>query len=377
MAKLGDPIVVKGVWLRNRLVLPPITTSYGTTQGEVTDRVLGFYRQRSRDVGMVVVEATVVRADGRLVPRSLGLWHDGQIPGMARLARTIKGEGAAAVVQIAHAGARSVPVDEGICRPSPSSVRLAPGPEPTVLRQEQVSDLVEDFVAAVARAAEAGFDGVELHGAHHYLISQFLSPLTNYREDRYGGDAAGRSTFALDVVRAIRHRLGDSYPLLFRFNAVELLEGGQSIEEGIVVARLLESAGIDVLHSSLLAQGGWRESRGEHYLATTSALPKEQPLGTALPYAGRIRAAVGIPVIAVGKLWSSAVAERTIGEGQADLVAVGRQMIIDPEAAAKIMAGRDSEIVRCQECNVCFGSIRRDTGLVCDVNKNPAGPAEY
>lgn len=378
MARLDDSITINSVQLRNRLVLAPITTAYATPEGDVTDRHIGFYRQRARDVGMVVVEASVIRPDGRLMNYSLGLWDDGKIAGMQRLARAIKGEGAVAVVQIAHAGARSVPVEQGILRASPSSVVIAPGPKPTELTGEQIGDIVEDFVSAATRAAEAGFDGVEIHGAHHYLISQFLSPIINQRRDRYGGDIDGRATLALEVVKGIRQQLGKSYLVQFRLDAVEIIEGGKSIEEGIAQARLLESAGVDVIHSSLIAQAFWKESRdGQRFLQSTSVLPKDQPMGNAVPYAARIKSSVGVPVIAVGKLGGAEVASRVVEEGSADLVAIGRQMLVDPDISRKILSGRGNEIVQCQECNGCFASIRKDTGLVCTVNKNPSGPAEY
>lgn len=378
MARLDEAITIRDMQTRNRLVFPPVTTGYGTADGGVTDRLLSFYRQRSRDVGLVIVEATAVRSDGRLVPRSLGLWNDRQVQGMQRLAATIKGEGAAAAVQIVHGGARAVPVETGILRASPSSVVIAPGAGPTVLTEGQIADIVDDFATAASRAVEAGFDAVEIHGAHHYLVSQFLSPVINRREDRYGGDATGRATLAVEIVRSIRRRLGAGYPILFRFNAVELLEGGQTIEEGIVVARLLEAAGVDVLHASLIAQAGWRESSsGQRYMYSTSVLPKDQSTGNAVPYVAKIKGAVGVPVIAIGKLGDAEVAARVVEEGSADLVAIGRQMIADPETAGKILSGRGSEIVQCKECNSCFASIRKDVGLVCAVNKNPAGPAEY
>jgi len=316
MATLNDTLAFKGLKLRNRLVLPPITTAYGTPEGEVTDRTLGFYRQRARQVGMVIVEAVVVSPDARLIPRSMGLWSDGQIAGMARLAKAIKAEGAVAAVQIAHAGARGPASDTGISRGSPSGAVMAPGEPPTILSEGQIAGIVEDFARAVARAREAGFDAAEIHGGHHYLISQFLSPIINGREDRYGGDVAGRATLALEVTRAVRARVGEDYPVLFRFNAVELMEGGQTIEEGMALARLLEAAGVDALHASLIAQGGWRESSsGVRFLQSTSALLKEQPFGGAVPYAAKIKESVGIPVIAVGKLADVQEAAEGCGAG--------------------------------------------------------------
>lgn len=377
MARLDEPLTINGMRLRNRLALPPITTCYGTAEGEVTDDVIGFNRQRARHVGLLVVEAAAVRPDGHITPRSIGVWDDSRVPGLRRLARAVKAEGAAAVLQIGHAGASSVLVDEGIRRASPSGVATRPGPEPSVLSGAQIAEIVAAFAGGAARAAEAGFDGIELHGAHLYLISQFLSPLTNRRQDRYGGDAAGRATFALEAVRAIRGRLGRGYPILFRMNGVELIEGGQSVEDSMVVARLLEAAGVDAIHSSLVAQGSWKEADGLRVLQSSSALAKESPYGAAVPYAARIKRAVNIPVMAVGKLGDPAEAARAVEEGLVDLVAIGRQMIADPLAAEKILSGRGAEIVQCRECRSCFASIGKGMPMVCSTNGNPAGTPVY
>ena len=377
MARLDEPLTINGMRLRNRLALPPITTCYGTPDGEVTEGVIGFNRQRARHVGLVVVEAAAVRPDGRITPRSIGVWDDGLIPGLRRLAQAIKGEGAAAVLQIGHAGSSAVVVDGGIRRASPSGVATRPSPEPTVLDERQIAEFVAAFAEGAVRAAEAGFDGIELHGAHHYLISQFLSPLTNRREDRYGGDAAGRATFAVEVVRAVRNRLGRGYPILFRMNTVELVEGGQSVADSVVAARRLEEAGVDAIHSSLTAQAGWREDGGLRFLQTASALSKEQPYGAAVPYAAELKRSVGVPVMAVGKLGDPSESARVVEQGLVDLVAIGRQMIADPLTAEKILSGRGAEIIRCKECRSCFASIGKGQPMVCSTNRDPAGTPTY
>ena len=376
MTNVNDPLVINRMRVRNRLALPPITNCFGSTDGEVTDASLGFYVQRSRDVGLVVVEAATVRADGRINPRSLGLWSDAQIEGMARLASAIKAEGAAAVVQLNHAGARSVPIEGGIRGASPSGVAFRPDVEPTVLSLSQIAEITGDFVAAAVRARQAGFDGVEVHGAHFYLLSQFLSPLTNHREDRYGGSAAGRATFALEVVRAIREKLGSDFPILFRLNAVELVEGGQPVEDAAVVAQLLEAAGVDAIHSSLAATAAFKEIDGKAYLQSGSALPKDKPRGGALQYASAVKKAVGVPVIAVGKLGPEE-ARAAVRDGMADMAAIGRQMIADPATAGKILAGKDSEIVQCRECLSCFASIGKGMPIACSTNHNVTGVPQY
>jgi 2,4-dienoyl-CoA reductase-like NADH-dependent reductase (Old Yellow Enzyme family) len=373
MATLRDEVMINGMRLRNRVALPPLTTNYGSPEGLVTDDILQFYRERSRDVGLVIVEATSVRDDGRILSGSLGLWDDGQVTGMARLADTIKKSGAGAVVQINHAGARCFPAGGNMQGASPSGFAFRPDVAAFAMSPEQIEDMVSDFADAAGRAADAGFDGVEIHGAHLYLISQFLSPLTNQRNDRYGGDAEARATLALEVVKAARERLGSGYPILFRLNAVEKLEGGQTLEDALAVSRIMAQAGVDALHVSVITQGSWQEIDGRRFLAPASAFSKEEPAGANIPLVAGIKEATGLPVIGVGKLGDGSVAAESVHKSLTDVVAIGRQMIADPDSAGKILAGKDSDVIRCEECMACFASIRKGAPLTCKVNKNLPG----
>jgi 2,4-dienoyl-CoA reductase-like NADH-dependent reductase (Old Yellow Enzyme family) len=363
--------------LRNRIALPPLTTNSGSPAGLVTDETVQFYKERSKDVGLVIVEATAVRQDGRIVPGSLGLWDEGQVSGIAHLAETIKKAGAAAVVQLNHAGARCFPSGGEMQGASPSGFAFRPDVVPFVMRPEQIADLVSDFAASAGRAAEAGFDGVEIHGAHLYLISQFLSPLTNHRNDRYGEDAEARAAFALEVLRAARERLGSGYPIFFRLNALENVEGGQTPEDALAVSRILAEAGADALDVSLITQGSWQEIDGRRFLVPSTAFPKEVPPGKNIALAASMREATGLPVIGVGKLGDSAVAAEAVRNAQVDIVALGRQMIADPDSAGKILAGKDDEVIPCEECMSCFASLRKGAPLTCKVNRNlsKASPA--
>jgi 2,4-dienoyl-CoA reductase-like NADH-dependent reductase (Old Yellow Enzyme family) len=373
MATLRDEVMINGMRLRNRVAMPPLTTNYGGPEGIVTDEIIQFYKERSRDVGLVIVEASAVRADGRILQGSLGLWEDVQVVGMARLADSIKKLGAAAIVQINHAGARGFPSGGEMQGASPSGLAFRPDVEPLTMGPTQIDRIVADFADAAGRAAEAGFDGVEIHGAHLYLISQFLSPLTNQRNDRYGGDARARATFALEVVRAARERLGRSYPILFRFNAVEKVEGGQTLEGALAVSRLLADEGVNALHVSLIAHSSWKEVNGQRFLVASSALPKEQPAGANVSLAAAVKEATGLPVIAVGKLGEGDVAGKSVRDLPIDIVAIGRQMIADPDAAGKILSGKSSEIVPCEECMTCFATIGRGKPMACKVNRNLPG----
>lgn len=373
MATLRDELKINGMRLRNRVALPPLTTNYGSPEGLVTDGIIQFYGERSKNVGLVIVEATTVRSDGRILSGSLGLWEDGQVAGMARLADSIKKSGAAAVVQISHAGARCFPGGGEMEGASPSGFAFRPDVAPLTMSLTQIDRMVSDFADAAGRAAAAGFDGVEIHGAHLYLISQFLSPLTNQRDDRYGGDARGRATFALEVVRAARERLGRDYPVLFRINAVEKVEGGQTLEDALAVSRILADEGVNALDVSLIPQGSWLEVDGQRFLIPASAFPKDHPAGANVPLVAKIKEASGLPVIAVGKLGDGAVAAESVHDSLIDVVAIGRQMIADPDSAGKILAGKANEIIPCEECMTCFASIRKGKPMTCKVNRNLPG----
>jgi len=375
MTSLREQLTINGIRLRNRIVMPPITTNYASPDGFVTNDVMQFYRERSKDVGLVIVEVAAVRPDGRLVPCSLGLWEDGHVTGMKRLADAIREQGAAAVVQLNHAGARSLPLGGEMQGASPSGFTFRPDSAAFAMSESQIARMVADFADAAGRAADAGFDGVEVHGAHFYLVSQFLSPLTNRRDDRYGGDVRGRAAFAVEVVGAIREKVGREYPVFFRLNAVEKVEGGQSLEEALAVSRLLADAGVDAIDVSLIAQGSWKESGGQRFLVATSALPKTEPAGANIPLARAVKEASGLPVIAVGKLGEGSLAEDAVHNEGIDLVAIGRQLIVDPDTAGKILSGKSSEIIPCEECMTCFATIGRGNPMGCKINRDLPGSA--
>lgn len=220
-----------------------------------------------------------------------------------------------------------------------------------------------------ARAEAAGFDGVEIHGAHLYLLSQFLSPLTNLRTDAYGGSAEGRAALAIEIVRAVRERLGPDYPIFFRMNALENLEGGTEPDEAAAIAVHLASAGVDVLDLSLAVQGVWKEEGSGKLVMTTSVYARDETPGGVVDLAAKFKKESGLPVIAVGRLGSGAAARQALGAG-ADLVAVGRQMICDPGTAGKILSGRENEILECEACQACFACLGKGKPVRCKLNKN-------
>ncbi len=367
MPNLSDPLRVRGLHLRNRLVMAPTATGLAHDAAPGPAQIQ-WYRDHARSgVGLVVVESCAVAPDARIMAFNLGLWEDAQIPGMASLARAIQAEGVPAVLQIVHGGARSHRADLAQERVGATAVALLPGPAPRPMTDAEILAAVEAFAQAARRAKEAGFAGVEIHAAHYYLISQFLSPYTNRRTDRWGGDRAGRAALALETTRAVRRAVGPDYLVSCRLHSVERFEGGLSTEDAIHFAQALEAAGVDLLDLSGIGTSSMGEWQGQPYLITSSLLPKDAPGGTFGPSAGRIRAAVGIPVVTVGKLSEPGAAQAVLDQGQADLVALSRPLIADPLVAGKLLAGQDDAIIRCKECLSCFAAIRKGP-IKCAVN---------
>ncbi len=370
MTFFNSELLIKKMRFRNRLVLAPITTNYGSSKGLVTQAVLDFYKERSKDVGLVIVEATSVSSTGRIVPGSIGLWDDSQVSGMTKLVKTIKKQGALTVVQLNHSGPRCPPMTNKRHGFSPSGVAFRPDVVPIIMNEGDIEQLIRDFSKAALRAQKSGFDGVEIHGAHLYLLSQFLSPLTNKREDRYGGDAKARARLALDIVKDVRKHLGPDYPIFFRINAEERIPGGLTLDDALVMGKLLKEAGVDVLDISLIAHGGWKEMNGKTYLAGTSALPKDKPSGANVALTAAFKKETGLPVIAVGKFGIGDAAVNALKHENIDMIAIGRQMICDPKTAKKMLEGKDHEIIPCEECLKCFASLGKAEPVACKVNPN-------
>lgn len=314
MIGLLKPLEVKGLPLKNRLVMPPMHTGLATTEGAVTDKLIRHYVQRSRALGLLIIEHSYVSITGKLSERQLGIYNDNLVPELKKLSSSIHAVGTPVVIQINHAG-RSA--DMEITGISP----VAPSPSETAreIRSEEIEDLAEDFAEAAERAMRAGFDGVEVHGAHGFLINQFFSPLTNRRRDKYGSSLENRMRFPLMVVEKVKEKVGRRL-LVYRLGADDLDPAGVQIEESKKLAVRLEKAGVDILDVS----GGLCGSR-------PAELQGRQ--GYFIPQAQQIRSVVEIPVIGVGGIKDPEYADNVIREERVDLVAVGRAFLKDPEWA--------------------------------------------
>ncbi|MCX7029580.1 MAG: NADH:flavin oxidoreductase [Spirochaetes bacterium] len=337
---LRAPLQLPSFKVPNRIVMPPMVVWKAAEDGAVTPAILEHYRD-SAGPGMVIVEATVVSAEGRLARQQLGIFEDRHVEGLARIAQIIHATGSMASIQLHHAG-RNTNLENtfGIPLVAPSAVP-AKDLVPEALTEDGIERILGCFAAAARRAADAGFDAVEIHGAHGYLVSQFLSPLANKREDRWGGSLENRARFVREAARRMRAASGSRLLVSCRLGAAEAAPGGLTVEEGIQVAKWLEADGMPFLHVS--AGIGREPQLG----------PEGGPWSNRLLLGAAVRKAVGIPVIGVGGIVMPEQAEQALAEGLVDLVAVGRGMLADPEWTAKTLAGREDSIFRCRQCPVC------------------------
>lgn len=344
MVDPAEPIEIAGVRVRNRLVMPPMVRNLATEQGAVTDELVKHYADRSKGgVGLIIVEAAGVALNQRMMKRNLSIHDDSMVEGLAKLADGIKEHGASAFIQINYAGAKKHLDTRNV---GPSNIPIMKNKTPEPLAVEEIEEIVQMFVDATRRAKEAGFDGVEIHGAHYYLLSAFLSPYTNNRSDEYGGTTEKRSKFSTDVIKAIRRELG-SYPLIFRMNGVENVVRGITMEEGIEIAKIHEAAGADILHVSCIVDETYNPGVPPRF--TEETMPdflKGFEYDSCIPCAAQIKPHVDVPVIGVGMVRDAQLARRVLEEDLCELLGIGRGLLADPEFVNKMLEGRDDEIIK-------------------------------
>ena len=376
---LARPVAIGDVELRNRIVMPPCTTNYADPQGYVTEKTLGFYEERARGgAGGLIFEASNVNPLGKLTGRQHSLCSDAHIPGLQEVTRRAHAQGARIFVQISHGGPKALSAYNGGTRPvSASEVPIKVADVPRPITHEEIEQTIADFANGAVRAREAGFDGVELHAAHFYLLSSFLSGYTNHRTDEYGGSVENRARIVCRIIQAVKERAGADYPVICRFHGYEALPGGISEAEACRLAQLFEAAGADALHVSA-ATIEVNPKITSMYVVKVGAPPsRETPQGCFTRYAASVKGAATIPVIAVGKLNDPAVAERVVREGVADIVAIGRGMIADPYLPTKMLTGRWDDVVQCTDCLTCHTTLWKQFDVGCSVNPKPWRPKGY
>lgn len=356
--KIGNMIT------RNRIVLPAMGTTLMEEDGYVTDRLINYHRVRAKGgVGLNIVEVTCVETPtGKVDPRQLCIDNDKFLPGLSELARAIHQEGGKAAIQINHGGGASRTVYTGGDLVSSSNVRRGPFFDvPRPMTVVEIKHTVTCFANAAARAKKAGFDGVEIHAAHFYLLQQFLSRTFNHRDDEYGGSLENRARFLLEVIRALRSTVGRDYPVWYRINSSEP-EGGFTPEEAKLVAVMTEAAGVDAVNVSTTLY-----NLGSGYA----------PRGYNLPATQEIKKGVKVPVLAVGCL-TIEVGDKAIKEGQTDFVCMGRSLIADPDLPAKFASDNIGEVRPCIHCMRClFEDVFQGKPVECSVNAAVGHEGEY
>ena len=333
--------------LKNRFVQSPIFTQYAGTWGEVSDRLIEYYRERARGgAGLLITENTSVDWElGRTVGHPIRIDHDRFRAGLADLVEAVHNEGAKIAVQLHHTGRQNSQGNTERNEPpiAPTAgITSAFGTAPRAIELEDIPGLIQRYAQGARRAKEVGFDAVELHGAHGYLLSQFLSPKTNKRTDEYGGSLENRARFALEVVRAVREQVGPDFPVLYRLSVEEPYEGGLSLDDGLAFCEMLEEY-VDALDVS-----------AGNYDTADVLLPMHPP-GNLLHYAKAVKKRVSVPVIGVGRLtWLLDELNDDVAAGELDFVALGRAQLADPAAVEKTRRGETSRVRRCIAVNECI-----------------------
>ena len=367
---LFSPITINSLTIKNRLIMSSMVTQYAASNGEVTDQMIHYYAERARGgVGLIMIEATYVERQGDSYKFGLGADTDAMLPGLTRLTEAIHACGGKVGLQLQHGGRTANPLTNG----GPIKlVSYIPGVTPyegaRVLTREDIHELVDIYRNAALRAQKAGFDLVELHGAHGYLINQFLSPFTNFRQDEYGGSEENRLRFPMEVLRACREAVGRDYPITVRLSVDEFNGTGLTLEKSLPIARAFVDNGIDALNISV---GACETNR---YTIPPSFLPE----GFNADRAAAVRNAVEkrVPVAVVGRIHNTQLAESILEAGKADMIVMGRPLIADPYLPAKSQAGKFSSVVPCLSCNE--GCVSAPFGNVtCAVNPRAGQEARF
>ena len=362
LQKVFEKINVGQMTLRNRVVLPAMATCYATSEGFVSDQMISYYSKRAGGgVGLIIVEATYIDEPvGKCLPNELCIDDDKYLPGLKKLVNAVHSYGSKIAVQIHHGGPNTH-LEEGgqPVAPSPIPLKSLPDVIPRELTKEEIKSLVNKFTIAAGRAKDSGFDAIELLCAHGYLINRFLSPHANKRKDEYGGSVEGRIKFLKEIIESIKGRVDPNYPILCKIPGDDYVEGGLTIGESKTICQILESLAVN----AITITGGSSEAD----------IPHIGPMGYSDGYhiflAEKIKQIVKIPIITIGKIRDLQLAEKTISEGKADLVAIGRALIAEPELVKKSQLGQTDDIIPCISCNHCLDKIvAGGQPLRCSVN---------
>lgn len=305
---------VKNLNLKNRIVLPPMATAKALDDGSMSEEILSYYDEKTKDedLALVIVEHSFISEEGRANKKQMSVASDAMVEGLKKLSALLHKNGTLGVMQINHAGLYAKPGDPSLLPAGPSS---QPGQSIRVLKKEDLDQIMKDFAEAARRCQEAGFDGVEIHSAHGYLLNQFYSPLINKREDDYGGSLENRIRLHVDIIRAVRKAVGRDYPIFLRLGACDYQEGGTTIEDSVYASKVFQKEGVDLLDIS----GGY----------CGYVHPTEKSQGYFCEITEALKKAVEIPVLLTGGITDLEAADAILEKNQTDLIGIGRAIYKD------------------------------------------------
>lgn len=370
---LLSPIKIGKLEIKNRFVVPPMGTNFANMDGTVSQQLIDYYVARAKGgFGLIIVEVVAVDPLGKAIACEGGLWEDNQIEGWSKLVDAVHDAGAKIFVQLHHCGRQTVPSYIGGNQPVAPSAVACPLMDciPHELSQDEIWNLIHKFGDAALRAKKAGFDGVEIHGAHGYLIAQFMSTHANKRMDEFGGDFMGRMKFPLEIFKDVRLKCGQDFPMSFRYSYDEKVNGGRTLEESTVIARLAEEAGVNALNISIMTYASLQ------WMSAPAAVPpgfNQYPTEI-------IKKTVKIPVLSVGRYNNIFVAEDVLKSHRADMICFGRESLADPEIPIKVKEDRIDEIYPCIAClQSCLGYLfdPKINKLSCLVNPMTGHEGEF
>lgn len=368
--KVFEPGKIGKLEIKNRLIVSAMSSHLGNDDGTPNEEVTCYLEAKARGGwGLIFTEDLGVTVDAGCDPVVGSLWNDSQIPAWTETVRRVHAAGGLMGAQIYHAGRERTLKAYNTHPVAPSAIKEPTMPYvPRALSTEEVRELVKAYAQCARRVKECGFDCVEIHGAHGYLINQFMSPFSNKRNDEYGGTLINRMRFPIEIVQAVREVVGEDFPIVFRMNTNDYMDGGIELAEAIVMAKMLEDAGVDALHCT---QGTYASKQA---IIAPGFIPVMNYSGNA----AAIKVSVNIPVIAVGRYNDIYMTEAMLSDGKADFVAMARASLADPELPNKAKEGRVEEIIHCIGCNQgCTGETAVGNRVNCIANPHTCRETVY
>lgn len=370
LKRIFEPITINGTTFRNRMVVSAMVTNYCNEDGTPSEKFMAYHEHKAKGgYGIIITEDFAVTRTAGASKTLAGIWDDCQIKPWKVFTDRIHNAGAKTIAQIYHAGRQTSSQITGEQPIAPSAIKDPTMPEiPREMSTEEIHRLVQAFADAAVRAKKAGFDGVEIHGAHGYLINEFVSPFSNKRCDEYGGSTENRTRFPREIIQSVRKAVGSDFPIFYRMSSEEYVPGGLEIEEAKLIAKLMEDAGADCIHCS---QGVFATG---HIIIP----PAPVPVGGFVHHAAALKSVVNIPVIAVGRINDPMLAESILASGSADLCTMARASLADPEMPEKAKRGECAAILHCIGCvQGCAGEHEKGNPIRCLVNPLTGMEDEY